>query len=72
LSKILDTFIGGWMLDEISGKFNDCQFGAVKGRSTTHELVNILHICHQAADNQKITKRHSLTSLKRLITLITK
>jgi len=49
LSKILETFIGGWMLDEISSKFNDHQFGAVKGRSTTHELVSILHICHQAA-----------------------
>jgi len=55
LSKILETFICGWMLVEISSKFDYHQFGAVKGRSTTHELVNILHICHQAADNQKIT-----------------
>jgi len=39
-----------------SSKFDDHQFSAVKGRSTTHELVNILHICHQAADNQKITR----------------
>jgi len=35
---------------------SDHQFGAVKGRSTAHELVNVLHICHQAADNQKITR----------------
>jgi len=33
LSKILETFIGGWMLDDISSKFDDHQFGAVKGRS---------------------------------------
>jgi len=57
LSKILETFIGGWMLDEISSEFDDHQFGAVKGRSTTHELVQILRIYHQAADNQKITIR---------------
>ena len=39
------------MLEEISSKFDDHQFGAVKGRSTTHE-----HICHQAADHQKIAR----------------
>jgi len=33
-------------IDEISNKFDDYQFGAVKGRSTTHELVHILHNCH--------------------------
>jgi len=56
LSKILEALIGGWMLVEISSKFNDHQYGAAKGRSTTHKLVNILHVCHQAADNQKITR----------------
>jgi len=56
LSKILETFVGGWMLNEISSKFDDHQCGAVQGRSITHELVNILHICHQAADNQRMTR----------------
>jgi len=56
LSKILKAFISGWMLDENSSKFDDYQFGAEKSRSTTHELVNILHICHKAADNQKTTR----------------
>jgi len=28
----------------------------MRSRSITHELVNILHICHQAADNQKLKR----------------
>jgi len=44
------------MINEISSKFDDHHFGAVKGHSTTYELVNILHISHQSADNQKITR----------------
>jgi len=44
------------MLDEISSKFDDHQFNEVKARSTTHGLVNILHICHQASDNQMIIR----------------
>ena len=44
------------MLEEICSKFDDHQFGTVKGRSTFQELVNILHICHQAAYHQKITR----------------
>jgi hypothetical protein len=41
------------MLEEISTKFDKYQFGALKGRSATHELVYILHACHQAADNHQ-------------------
>ena len=54
MSKIFEAFIGGWVLEEISSKFDNHQFSAVMGRSTTHELVNILHICHQAADHQSV------------------
>jgi len=57
LSKIPEAFIGGWMLDENFSKFDEHQFVAVKGRSIiTNELVNFLHSCHQAADNQKIAR----------------
>jgi hypothetical protein len=53
LSKILEGFVGYLMLEEISGKFDDHQYGALKSRSTTHELVNI---CHEAADNHQSTR----------------
>jgi len=47
-------WLHGCMLDEISCKLDDHQLVAVKGRSTTR--TNSSHICHQAADNQKITR----------------
>jgi hypothetical protein len=51
LSKILESFIGSWIL-QIIAPYIDCkQYGGVRGRSTTHELVDILHHWHQALDN---------------------
>jgi hypothetical protein len=32
------------MLKKLSCKFDDHQFGALKSRFTSHELVNLLHI----------------------------
>ena len=43
LSKILESIIGRWMLGKISDKFDPKQFGAIRGRSTSHALVDILH-----------------------------
>jgi len=60
----LHSLIDGWILEEISSKFDDHEFVSVKGRSTTHEILNILHICHQAADNQKITRAAYINSAK--------
>jgi hypothetical protein len=59
------------MLEEISAKFDEYQFGALKNRSTTHELAHILHACHQAADNHNLLGQRSSTLRKHLITLIT-
>ena len=53
LSKILESFVGGWMLEKVSHKFDSFQYGALAGRSTTHELVHLLHVCHQAVDNHQ-------------------
>jgi hypothetical protein len=33
------------------GKFDPRQFGALKGRSTTHALIDITHMWHQALDD---------------------
>jgi len=43
VSKVLESFVGQWKLDELYGKLDGRQYGALKGRSTTHELVDILH-----------------------------
>jgi hypothetical protein len=50
ISKVLESFVGRWMLDSISKKFDIRQFGALKGRSTTHALIEITHTWHQALD----------------------
>jgi ribonuclease P/MRP protein subunit RPP40 len=43
--------VGGRMLPTIFSKFDMKQFGALKGRSTTHALVDITHQLHQALDD---------------------
>jgi len=53
LSKLLESFIGGWMLELIDDKFDTKQFGGLKGRSTTHALIDILHSWHTAVDEEK-------------------
>ena len=51
LSKVLDSIVGGWILEIVGDKLDKQQFGAIKGRSTTHALVDVLHHWHQALDN---------------------
>ena len=53
LSKLLETFVGSWILDRIEDKFDKHQYGALKGRSTTHTLVDIMHHWHKAVDEGK-------------------
>jgi len=43
LSKVLESIVGGWILEFVWEKLDKQQFGAIKGRSTTHALVDILH-----------------------------
>ena len=50
LSKLLESFIGHWLLTEVYDKIDVKQFGALKGKSTTHELVDLLHHWHEALD----------------------
>jgi len=53
LSKLLESFVGSWILDRIEGRFDKHQYGALKGRSTTHALVDIIHHWHKAVDESK-------------------
>ena len=34
-------------------KFDNRQYGALKGRSTLHALIDVTHLCHQALDNRQ-------------------
>jgi hypothetical protein len=55
LSKILESFVGSWIMSTIIEKLDTRQYGCMKGRSTTHELVDIIHHWQQALDqNQSV------------------
>ena len=53
LSKVLESFVGPWIMQQIADKLDDRQYGCIKGRSTTHELVELLHHWQQALDREE-------------------
>ncbi len=52
LSKLLELLIGRRLLPSIIDKFDSRQFGALRGRSTTHALIAVTHMWHQALDDR--------------------
>jgi len=50
VSKVLEAIVGSWILDIVGCQLDDHQFGALKGRSTTHALVDMVHHWHKALD----------------------
>ena len=53
VSKIFESLVGRWMLHAIGDKFDQKQFGAIRGRSTSHALVDMMHTWHRAMDERK-------------------
>ena len=45
LSKVLERLIGRRFLPNIMAKFDNRQYGALKGRSTLHALIDVAHTC---------------------------
>ena len=43
LSKLLEDFVVSWLIDDVKGKIDPCQFGCLKGTSTTYCLLDMLH-----------------------------
>jgi hypothetical protein len=56
LSKVLESFVGGYIMEIIRDKLDERQYGALKGKSTTHALIDILHHWHQAVDNNETVR----------------
>ena len=50
-NKILESFVGEWILQKIENCIDKKQLVAMRRRSTTHELVDILHHWHAALDS---------------------
>ena len=56
LSKLLESFVGQWMLEAIGNNFDVKQFGGLRGRSTIHALIDILQPWHAALDADKLVR----------------
>jgi len=50
LGKILESFVGKWILERVGETLDNRQYGALKKRSTTRALVDIMHRWHSAVD----------------------
>ena len=53
LSKILESLVGRRTLPQITQHIDRKQFGAHRGRSTTHALTDITHMWHRALDSRQ-------------------
>ena len=49
-AKLLESFVGSWILERITIKLDDHQYGALKQRSTTHALGDMTHHWLNAVD----------------------
>ncbi len=43
-------------METIKDKLDERQYGALKGRFTTHALIDILHHWHQSVDNNETVR----------------
>jgi ribonucleases P/MRP protein subunit RPP40 len=53
MSKMFESYVGQWVLEAVSSKIYNIQFGGLKGKSTTHELVDLLHHWYEALDKSQ-------------------
>ena len=53
VSKILEAIVGRHIFEKVQDKLDPKQFGAVRGRSTVHALIDLLHMWHSAIDKSK-------------------
>jgi len=48
--------MGIWIMNSVLPKLDSKQFGAIRGRSTTHALVDMLHMWHKALDQSQLAR----------------
>ena len=51
--KISEGFVTNWVLEDIQDKIDINQYGNVKGDSTLHYLVSLMHFLHMDVNNPK-------------------
>jgi len=48
--EVDESIVGAWILERMENKLADHQYGALKRRSTTHALVDMVHHWSKAID----------------------
>ena len=56
LSKLLESYVGNWIMNRVLPKLNSKQFGAIKGQSITHALVDMLDMWLKALDQSQLAR----------------
>ena len=51
-ARVFESFVAKWILEDISSKLDPKQYGNVKGSSTVHYLVDMLHFCTRVLINR--------------------
>ena len=51
ISKVLEDFVVRWLIEDIKGKIDPCQFGCLKGTSTTYCSLDMFHTCLSHLDS---------------------
>ena len=69
-AKIAEGFVTGWVLDDVEHKIDKRQFGNVKGVSTAHYLVSLVHYLHQGADKSRNVGTVVLTDFSKAFDLV--
>ena len=69
-AKICEGFVVDWILDDIEHKIDINQYGNVKGVSTSHYLVSLMHFLHSGAEVPKNVGTVVLTDFSKAFDLI--
>ena len=69
-AKVAEGFVSKWILEDVGTKIDVKQFGNVKGVSTSHYLVNLIHFLHQGAEEQHNVGTVVLTDFSKAFDLI--
>jgi len=60
---LLESFVGAWIVDKIQDKLGSYQYGAMKGRTAKHALIDIMHHWNKAVDEgQPVPVDHNVLS----------
>ncbi len=69
-AKIAEGFVTGWVLDDVEHKIDTRQFGNVKGVSTSHYLVSLVHHLYEGAERSYNVGRVVLTDFSKAFDLV--